>query len=50
MAKERKLWNPYCFVSFLHWEATGKKLLCEKCPLADRCEGYRAAKKFRETT
>lgn len=49
MAKEGKLCNPLCLVNFLHWEVTGKMLPCEKCPIADRCKEYQAAKVFRET-
>lgn len=41
-----KIHNPYCIVSFLYWEASGKKLLCEKCIFADDCEKYRIAKEF----
>lgn len=50
MAKEKKLNNPLCLVCFLHLEVTGKMLKCENCPLADRCNEYQMAKKFRETT
>ena len=50
MPKEKKLYNPRCLVWFLHWEVTGKILKCEKCPLADRCREYQAAKVFRETS
>lgn len=46
MAKEQDLCYPLCLVSYLHWEATGKMLACRKCPLADRCEKYQAAKEF----
>ena len=44
--KPKKIHKPYCLVSFLYYEANGKKLFCESCPLADRCEKYRAAKEF----
>ncbi len=50
MAKEKKLSNPMCLVNFLYWEVTSKMLTCEKCPLADRCKEYQAAKAFREIT
>ena len=48
--KPEKIYSPYCLVNFLHYEVTGKTLLCERCPIADRCEKYREAKEFQKTT
>ena len=48
--KQEKLYMPYCIVNYLHWEATGRTLYCDKCPIADRCEKYRIAKEFRKIT
>lgn len=47
MAKGAELCNPLCLVNFLHWEVTGKMLACRRCPLADRCKEYQAAKRFK---
>lgn len=48
MAKSAELCNPLCLVNFLHWEVTGKVLACRRCPLADRCKEYQAAKRFQD--
>lgn len=32
-----KTYNPYCLVSFCHYEATGKVLYCKDCIFED-CE------------
>lgn len=50
MKKTEKIYNPYCLVSLLHYETTGKPLFCERCIFADQCEKYRAAKEFQKTT
>lgn len=31
MSREKQTYNPYCLVSYCHWEATGKVLYCEDC-------------------
>lgn len=46
--KQNEVYNPYCLVSFLYWETTGKTLACEKCIFADSCEKFRNAKEFQE--
>lgn len=45
--KDSELYNRWCIVSYFHWEATGKMLVCRRCPLADRCKEYQAAKRFK---
>ena len=48
--KPKEIYSPYCLVSFLYYEANGKKLFCERCIFADQCEKYRAAKEFISTS
>lgn len=41
MANEKKTYNPYCLVSFLRWEATGKILHCTDCVIDCKCKKAR---------
>lgn len=37
MSKEEQTYNPYCLISYCHWEVTGKVLYCKDCIFTD-CE------------
>lgn len=50
MAKKSELCNPLCLINYLHWEATGKMLVCRRCPFADGCKEYQSAKNFTAIT
>lgn len=43
MSKEKQTYNPYCLVSYFHYEATNKVLYCKDCIFTDcECKKVRA--------
>lgn len=43
MSEEKRTYNPYCLVSYFHYEATNKVLYCKDCIFQDcECKKVRA--------
>ncbi len=35
------IYNPFCFVSYLYWGASGNILKCKDCPIDCECKKVR---------